>query len=440
MLSVTNVARPAVAKSTIRLLAAAPRAASTWANVPQGPPDAILGITEAFRADSFPEKINLGVGAYHGGINPPPAIDLIGDDAGKPYVLPSVREAEARVVDAKLDKEYAGITGVPAFTKAAAALAYGPDTAAVKEDRIAITQTISGTGALRVGGAFIQRHYPGAKTVYIPTPSWANHSAVFKDSGLVVEKYRYYNKDTIGLDFDGLVEDIRAAPTGSVIVLHACAHNPTGIDPTPEQWKVVAEVMEVRKHFAFFDMAYQGFASGDTNRDAFAVRYFNQKGLPVALCQSFAKNMGLYGERVGAFSLVCESAEEKKRVDSQIKILIRPLYSNPPIHGARIASTILNDPKLNQQWLGEVKGMADRIIQMRALLKENLEKLGSKHDWSHITNQIGMFAYTGLTAEQMGKLAKEHSVYATKDGRISVAGITSKNVERLAKAIFKVTG
>ncbi|KZZ91855.1 Aspartate/other aminotransferase [Ascosphaera apis ARSEF 7405] len=427
MLSVVNVARPAVAKSTLRILATAPRAASTWANVPQGPPDAILGITEAFKADSFPEKINLGVGAYR-------------DDAGKPYVLPSVREAESRIVDTKLDKEYAGITGVPAFTKAAALLAYGPDSAAVKEDRIVITQTISGTGALRVGGAFLQRHYPGAKKVYIPTPSWANHAAVFKDSGLEVEKYRYYNKDTIGLDFEGLVEDIKAAPTGSVFVLHACAHNPTGIDPTVEQWKQIAELMETKKHFAFFDMAYQGFASGDTNKDAFAVRHFNEKGLPLALCQSFAKNMGLYGERVGAFSLVCESAEEKKRVDSQVKILVRPFYSNPPINGARIASTILNDPKLNQQWLSEVKGMADRIIKMRALLKENLEKLGSKHDWSHITNQIGMFAYTGLSPEQMDTLAKEHSVYATKDGRISVAGITSKNVGRLAEAIFKVTG
>lgn len=217
-----------------------------------------------------------------------------GDDAGKPYVLPSVREAESRIVDTKLDKEYAGITGVPAFTKAAALLAYGPDSAAVKEDRIVITQTISGTGALRVGGAFLQRHYPGAKKVYIPTPSWANHAAVFKDSGLEVEKYRYYNKDTIGLDFEGLVEDIKAAPTGSVFVLHACAHNPTGIDPTVEQWKQIAELMETKKHFAFFDMAYQGFASGDTNKDAFAVRHFNEKGLPLALCQSFAKNMVCY--------------------------------------------------------------------------------------------------------------------------------------------------
>lgn len=403
------------------------RAASAWANVPQGPPDAILGITEAFKADSNSEKINLGVGAYR-------------DDKGKPYVLPSVRQAEKKIVESSLDKEYAGITGVPAFTKAALQLAYGPDSAPVKEDRVVITQTISGTGALRIGGAFLERHYPGAKTIYIPTPSWANHNAVFKDSGLKVEKYRYYNKDTIGLDFDGMVSDIKNMPKGSIVLLHACAHNPTGVDPTEEQWKQIAEAVKEGDHFPFFDMAYQGFASGDTNKDAFALRYFISQGLKPVLAQSFAKNMGLYGERVGAFSVVCESAEEKKRVDSQVKILVRPLYSNPPIHGARIASEILNDPALNKQWLGEVKDMADRIITMRALLKENLEKLGSKHDWSHITSQIGMFAYTGLKPEQMDVLAKEHSVYATKDGRISVAGITTGNVKRLAEAIYKVTG
>ncbi|KMU88855.1 aspartate aminotransferase [Coccidioides immitis H538.4] len=427
MLTTLRIASRSAATKEAGVRVLAYRQACTWANVPQGPPDAILGITEAFKADSFKEKINLGVGAYR-------------DDQGKPYVLPSVRAAETKVVNSKLDKEYAGITGVPSFTKAAAELAFGADSAAVKEGRIAITQSISGTGALRIAAAFLERFYPHAKTVYIPNPSWANHAAVFKDSGLKVEKYRYYNKDTIGLDFEGLIADLKAAPAQSIILLHACAHNPTGIDPTQEQWLQVSEVMKQKGHFAFFDMAYQGFASGDINRDAFALRHFVSQGQPVVLAQSFAKNMGLYGERVGAFSVVCESAEEKQRVDSQIKILVRPMYSNPPIHGARIASTILNDPTLNQQWLGEVKGMADRIIEMRALLKKHLEELGSKHDWSHITSQIGMFAYTGLKPEQMEKLAKEHSVYATKDGRISVAGITTGNVKRLAESIYKVTG
>jgi aspartate aminotransferase, mitochondrial len=330
----------------------------------------------------------------------------IGDDNGKPYVLPSVRDAEEDVVASKFDKEYAGITGVPAFTKAAARLAYGPQSQPFREDRIAITQSISGTGALRIGGAFFERFYPHGKTIYIPTPSWANHNAVFKDSGLKVEKYRYYNKDTIGLDFDGMVADLKAAPEKSIILLHACAHNPTGIDPTEEQWKQISDVVKEKQHYPFFDMAYQGFASGDTDKDAFAVRYFIKEGHGIALAQSFAKNMvnffnlrhinlcadkspqGLYGERVGAFSIVCESEDEKKRIDSQLKILVRPLYSNPPIHGARIAAEILNDESRNRQWLREVKGMADRIIKMRALLKENLESLGSKHNWDHITNQV----------------------------------------------------
>jgi aspartate aminotransferase len=237
-----------------------------------------------------------------------------------------------------------------------------------------------------------------------------------------------------------MIADVKAAPKGSIFLFHACAHNPTGVDPTQEQWKEISDAVKAQGHFAFFDMAYQGFASGDTDKDAFALRHFVKEGQNVALCQSFAKNMGLYGERVGAFSLVCADAEEVKRVDSQLKIIIRPMISNPPIHGARIASEILSNPTLYKQWLGEVKGMADRIITMRALLKDNLEKLGSKHDWSHITSQIGMFAYTGMTPEEMDRLAKEYSVYATKDGRISVAGITSANVGRLAEAIFKVKG
>ena len=217
-----------------------------------------------------------------------------GDDNGKPYVLPSVRAAERTVVDAALDKEYAGITGVPAFVKAAMTLAYGPDSAPIKEDRVAATQTISGTGALRVGGAFLQRFYPGAKAIYLPTPSWANHGAVFKDSGLRVEKYRYYDKDTIGLDFEGMVADIKQAPKGSVVLLHACAHNPTGIDPTEAQWRQLSDVVKEMGHYPFFDMAYQGFASGDTNKDAFPIRHFVKEGHQLCLAQSFAKNMARF--------------------------------------------------------------------------------------------------------------------------------------------------
>lgn len=398
---------------------------SVWAKVPQGPPDAILGITEAFKKDSFEQKINLGVGAYR-------------DDGGKPFVLPSVREAEKEVVNKALDKEYAPITGVPAFTKAAAELAYGADSPAVLEDRIAITQTISGTGALRIGAEFLNKFYT-SKKILLPQPSWANHKAVFTAAGLEPATYRYYDPKNIALDFEGLLADLEAAPNGTAVLLHACAHNPTGVDPTPEQWRKIEEVVKAKGHFPFFDMAYQGFATGDVNRDAYPIRYFVDQGHEVALCQSFAKNMGLYGERVGAFSLVCENTAEKNRVDSQLKIIIRPFYSNPPVHGARIAATILNNPELKKQWLGEVKQMADRMIKMRALLKENLEKLGSQQNWDHVTSQIGMFCYTGLSPEQVERLAQEFSVYGTKDGRISIAGITSQNVGRLAEAIYEVT-
>lgn len=338
------------------------------------------------------------------------------------------------------DKEYLPITGFPDLAKNALLLAYGANSQPFKDGRIAVTQSLSGTGALRIGGEFLQRHYPHSKTIYLPTPSWGNHVPIFKDSGLEVKQYRYYDKNTLGLDHKGLIEDLKAAPDNSIILLHACAHNPTGVDPTHEQWKEISEVVKSKGHFPFFDMAYQGFASGDTDHDAFSVRYFVQQGHQIALSQSFAKNMGLYGERVGVFSLTCADVEEKDRVDSQIKIIARPMYSNPPVHGARIASAILTDPALNKQWLAEVKKMADRINGMRAQLKDLLVKdLGNKNNWDHITNQIGMFAYLGISPQQVDKLINEHHVYLTKDGRISVAGITSQNIKHLAESLHKVT-
>lgn len=278
------------------------------------PVDASTGVSEAFKADTNPKKINLGVGAYR-------------DDKGKPYVLPSVLKAEQTIMSKNLDKEYTGITGVPAFTKLAAVLAYGSDSAAIKEGRVAITQSISGTGALRFGGQFLARWFPN-KTIYLPTPSWGNHTPIFKDSGLEVKSYRYYDPKTISLDINAMIEDIKNMPDNSIVLLHACAHNPTGVDPTKEQWHQISDVVKSKGHFAFFDMAYQGFASGDTVKDAYALRYFVDQGHSLCLSQSFAKNMGLYGERVGAFSILCESEEEKKRVESQLKIVVRPMISN----------------------------------------------------------------------------------------------------------------
>uniref|UniRef100_A0A8C7EQM0 Aspartate aminotransferase n=1 Tax=Neovison vison TaxID=452646 RepID=A0A8C7EQM0_NEOVI len=363
--------------------AASARASSWWTHVEMGPPDPILGVTEAFKRDTNSKKMNLGVGAYR-------------DDNGKPYVLPSVR-------------------------------------------KYVTVQTISGTGALRIGASFLQRFFKFSRDVFLPKPSWGNHTPIFRDAGMQLHGYRYYDPKTCGFDFTGALEDISKMPQQSVLLLHACAHNPTGVDPRPEQWKEIATVVKKNSLFAFFDMAYQGFASGDGNKDAWAVRHFIEQGINVCLCQSYAKNMGLYGERVGAFTVVCKDADEAKRVESQLKILIRPMYSNPPINGARIASTILTSPDLRKQWLQEVKGMADRIISMRTQLVSNLKKEGSSHNWQHITDQIGMFCFTGLKPEQVERLTKEFSIYMTKDGRISVAGVTSGNVGYLAHAIHQVT-
>lgn len=391
-----------------------------------GPPDAILGITEAFKKDSNPNKLNLGVGAYR-------------DDSGKPYVLPTVRKAEEIILSKKLEKEYAPITGVPDFTNACSKLAFGADSVVVKEKLNATTQTISGTGALRIAGAFLERFFPGPKDIWMPTPTWGNHKPIFMDCGLGIKQYRYFDPKTVGFDFNGCMEDIAKIPEGSVILFHACAHNPTGVDPKMEQWKEISDLVKKRNLFPFFDMAYQGFASGDCDRDAQAVRHFISEGHSMLVAQSFAKNMGLYGERAGHVTAVCSSEEEAQRVLSQIKILVRPMYSNPPIHGARVAATILNDTELYSEWLLEVKGMADRIITMRQMLVDNLKKEGSTHNWSHITDQIGMFCFTGLKPEQVERLTKDYSVYLTKDGRISVAGVSSSNVGYLAKAMHDVS-
>lgn len=407
-------------------LAAANRLVSWWSNVEMGPPDVILGVTEAYKRDNSAKKMNLGVGAYR-------------DDNGKPYVLPSVRKAEELLLSEKLDKEYSPIGGDSGYCAAVAKLAFGEDCAALKDNLNVTVQGISGTGALRIGAAFFSKWYSPSKTVYLPTPSWGNHTPILKHSGLDVKSYAYYDPKTCGLDFQSTLSDISKIPEGSVVLLHACAHNPTGVDPRPGQWDELSNLFKSRKLFPFFDMAYQGFASGDTVNDAYAVRKFVADGHKVALAQSFAKNMGLYGERAGAFTVLCADADEAARVMSQIKILIRPMYSNPPIHGARIVKKILTTPDLNKQWLGEVKGMADRIISMREKLVAGLKREGSTHNWQHVTDQIGMFCFTGLKPDQVERMTKEFSIYLTKDGRISVAGISSGNVDYLAHAIHTVT-
>lgn len=392
-----------------------------------GPPDPILGLSEAFVKDDFEKKVNVGVGAYR-------------DDSGKPFVLNSVRTAEKRVLDAKMNHEYAPIIGVKSYVDRSLEFVYGKDSPAISADRIAAVQALSGTGALRVCFQFLDRFMPsGSKTIYMPQPTWGNHIPVAKDSGLDVEFYKYYDQDKMWMDFDGMLNDVKSAPDGSAFLLHACAHNPTGIDPSEEEWRELSAVMKSKGHVPVFDSAYQGFASGDAEKDAFAIRHFVEDGHNVALCQSYAKNFGLYGERIGTFSIVCSDSDERDRVLSQIKILVRPMYSNPPIYGARVVDAILSDDELCAEWRSECKSMADRIIRMREALVSELVKAGSTRDWSHVTRQIGMFCFSGLTPEQVDSMVNDHHVYMTRNGRISMAGITSDNVGYIANAMHEVS-
>jgi aspartate aminotransferase, mitochondrial len=403
---------------------------SRFGIVPLGPPDPILGVTEAFKADPSPNKINLGVGAYR-------------DDSGRPYVLPSVRIAERRLVDANLDMEYLPVSGLQPFVKNALNLAYGSRNPHITAGNVASIQTLSGTGACRIAGEFMAR-FPstaGEKPlVLVPAPTWGNHHAIFGDSGCAVETYAYYDPSTKGVNIDALIASLRNAPAGSTVLLHATAHNPTGADPTSEQWSEISAVVKEKGHTPLFDSAYQGFTSGCTDIDAASIRMFvNDDHKSIMLAQSFSKNMGLYGHRVGCFSILTSSVDEARAIDSQLKIIARALWSNPPITGARIAAEILCDPELNALWRCEVRGMADRIKLMRTELRAALENAGSQHDWSHVTNQAGMFCFSGLSADAVAVLAKDHSVYLTSNGRISVAGLSDHNIDYLAFAIHQVT-
>jgi aspartate aminotransferase len=334
----------------------------------------------------------------------------------------------------------APIVGVDDFVKAARGFALGAASPALAEERVASVQSLSGTGACRVIGEFYSKFLGAGAPFYLPKPSWGNHANIFRTAGLDVREYKYLDAKGVGFDYEGMLSDLKAVPDGSAVLLHACAHNPTGVDPTPEQWRGICEVLKGRGGVrVFFDSAYQGFASGDAEADAFAMRLFVDEGVPFALAQSFAKNFGLYGERVGVLSMVCADGDEAARVLSQLKIIVRGMYSNPPIHGARIVSAVLRDPALEAEWRAECKTMADRIIAMRIALQTALKEAGSKRDWSHITSQIGMFCYSGMSAEQVSRLRDEFHIYITKDGRISMAGITTKNVAYVANAIHAVS-
>lgn len=397
---------------------------SPWAEFEMAPVDPIVGLNEIFQKDEYPSKVIVGVGAYR-------------NDFGKPYVLPCVREAEKILMDRGLDMEYTGIAGEPKFVDLALEFVYGNECVPMLENRVRGTQALSGTGGLRVFGEMMRKH--GHKHIYVPNPTWGNHIPIFNNAGLEVRKYRYYDSEISDLDFTGLIGDIKSMPEGSIILLHACAHNPTGMDPTIEQWKEISDTIKERKLLPFFDCAYQGFATGDPVKDAAAVRLFIEDDHLISMVQSFSKNFGLYGQRIGALSIVGRDEDEAKRVVSQMKKVIRPMYSNPPRQGARIVTTILEDPRLTQDFLDQCKGMADRISMMRALLRKKLAEVGSTKNWGHITKQIGMFAYSGLSSDQVMKMREIHHLYCTADGRISMAGVTSENVDYIANAIHDVS-
>ena len=401
----------------------APHSPSPLASVPLAAKDPILGVTEAFVADRNPRKVNLGVGVYY-------------DDDGKVPLLECVRRAESERVQSGTPWPYLPIDGLAAYDKAVQALVFGADSAAFKEGRIVTVQALGGTGGLKIGADFLKRLLPSAQ-VWISDPSWENHQALFEGAGFTVRAYPYYDAKTHGLNFTGMLEALEAMAPGSIVVLHACCHNPTGVDLGREQWGRVLDVVRSRALVPFLDLAYQGFADG-IDADAYAARLFAASTHPVFLSSSFSKSVSLYGERIGALSVVAGSSEEAVRVLSQLKRVVRTNYSNPPTHGGELVARVLTAPELRAVWEKEVGGMRERIKEMRSLLVQKIEKRAPGRDFSFILKQRGMFSYSGLTKEQVGRLRTEYSIYAVDSGRICVAALNRKNVDYVADAIAAV--
>ncbi|XP_067008605.2 aspartate aminotransferase, cytoplasmic [Anabrus simplex] len=398
---------------------------SRFSVVKLGPPIEVFALNKAYLDDKYEKKVNLSVGAYR-------------TDDGVPWVLPVVRKMEKNMAcDETLNHEYLPVLGLDALSSAATKMLLGPESSALSEGRTIGVQTLSGTGALRLGAEFLARHL-NYRTFYYSIPTWENHKLVFLNAGFNdPREYRYWDPKNRNIDFEGLIEDLKAAPEDSVIILHACAHNPTGSDPTKEQWMKIADVMEEKKLFPFFDSAYQGFASGDLEKDAWAVRYFVSRGFEMCCAQSFAKNFGLYNERVGNLALVLKDSQSLPQVKSQLTLTVRGMYSNPPNHGGRIVAAVLNNQELYGEWTDCVRVMANRILSMRSGLKERLQRLGTPGSWEHITEQIGMFSFTGLTPRQVEHLVNEYHIYLLKSGRINMCGLTTKNIDYVATAIHE---
>ena len=396
---------------------------SLFSAVAMAPRDPILGLNEQFNADPNPNKVNLGVGVYY-------------DDNGKLPLLACVASAEAQMLAAPKARGYLPIDGIAAYDAAVQGLVFGTDSDVVKSKRVATVQALGGTGGLKIGADFLKRLNPRA-TVLISDPSWENHRALFTNAGFPVETYPYYDAANRGINVDGMLAALHAAPAGTVVVLHACCHNPTGYDLTPAQWAQVVEAVKAKGLVAFLDMAYQGFGEGIAE-DGAVIQQFLAAGLDFFVSTSFSKSFSLYGERVGALSVVCASAEEATKVLSQLKIVIRTNYSNPPTHGAQVVATVLSTPALRAQWEEELAGMRVRIKQMREALVAELKAAGITDDLGYVTRQKGMFSYSGLSAEQMQRLRSEFGVYGVDSGRICVAALNSKNLKPVAAAIAAV--
>lgn len=387
------------------------------------PADPILGLTEEFRNDTKPNKINLGVGVYK-------------NDAGETPVLKTVKKAEKIILDTEKTKSYLSIPGTPEYGRLVQGLVFGEGDEIVVSKRACTAQAPGGTGALRVGADFLIQQKIANK-IWISNPTWVNHFKVFGAAGFETAQYNYYNPTTHGLDFEGMKQSLRQAKAGDVVLLHGCCHNPTGIDPKPAQWEELAKLTAELNLLPFFDFAYQGFGNG-VNEDAVGIRTFAKYHKEFLVASSFSKNFGLYNERIGAITVVNADAEQCAKSFSQLKIAIRANYSNPPAHGAKIVETILSNPELRAEWENEVKEMRERIKTMRNLLVTKLKELGVNQDFSFINEQNGMFSFSGLNKEQVNKLKTQFGVYIVGSGRISVAGITTHNIDALCAAIAGV--
>ena len=396
---------------------------SLFSSVELAPRDPILGLNEQFAADANPNKVNLGVGVYF-------------DENGKLPLLDCVQAAEKALMATPKPRGYLPIDGIPAYDSGVKQLVFGADSEPIKSGRVATVQGLGGTGALKIGADFLKHLNPAAK-VLISDPSWENHRALFTQAGFEVGTYRYYDASTRRLNFEGMLADLQAAATGTIVVLHACCHNPTGYDITAAQWDQVVATVQAKRLTAFLDMAYQGFGHG-IQEDGAVIQKFVAAGLTFFVSTSFSKSFSLYGERVGALSVLCASQDEAARVLSQLKIMIRTNYSNPPTHGGSVVAMVLNDASLRAQWEQELAGMRTRIKAMRQKLVDGLKAAGVKQDMDFITEQIGMFSYSGLSKDQMVRLRSEFGVYGTDTGRMCVAALNSKNIDYVCQAIARV--